>query len=151
KLSFSYIYEDGYLVAAASRALLEQALQLRSSGATLATTPKFRDLLGSDGQVNVSAFFYQNLAPVLDAAAQMAPKGTFGPNGHGAGRMASLLIGHGPTLVYAYAEQDRILFASTSDSPLGLNLETLTGFGSMLGMMHGHGGSQATATATATR
>ena len=152
KLSFSYIYEDGYLVAAASRALLEQALQLRSSGATLATTPKFRDLLGADGQVNVSAFFYQNLAPVLDAAAKMAPKGTFDPNGHGAGRMASLLIGHGPTLVYAYAEQDRILFASTSDSPLGLNLQTLTGFGSMLGMMDGHGdAAHAAETTTATR
>jgi ferric-dicitrate binding protein FerR (iron transport regulator) len=150
KMSFSYVYEDGYLVAAASRALLEQALQLRSSGITLATTPKFRDLLGSDGQVNVSALFYQNLAPVLADAATMAPKGTFDKNGHGAGRMANLLIGQGPTLVYAYAEQDRILFASTSDSPLGLNLQTLTGFGGMLGMMHGHGTTD-TATETTTR
>ena len=48
---------------------------------TLATAPKFRDLLGSDGQVNVSAFFYQNLAPVLEQAAKVAPRGTFGPNG----------------------------------------------------------------------
>jgi hypothetical protein len=49
--------------------------------------------------------------------------------------MASLLLGHGPTLVYAYAEDERILFASTSDSPLGLNLETLAGFGGVVGMM----------------
>jgi ferric-dicitrate binding protein FerR (iron transport regulator) len=151
KMSFSYIYEDGYLVAAASRALLEQALQLRASGATLATTPKFRDLLGADGQVNVSAFFYQNLGPVLDTAAKVAPKGTF-DKGSGPGRMASLLIGKGPTLVYAYAEQDRILFASSSDSPLGLNLQTLAGFGSVLGMMDGHGASHAEAAeATETR
>jgi ferric-dicitrate binding protein FerR (iron transport regulator) len=144
KMSVHYIYEDGYLVAAGSRALLEQALQLRSSGVTLATAPKFRGLLGSDGQVNVSAFFYQNLAPVLAGAAKMAPKGTFDSNGPGPGRMASLLIGQGPTLVYAYAEQDRILFASTSDSPLGLNLQTLAGFGSMAGMMHGHEAAETT-------
>jgi hypothetical protein len=148
KMSFSYVYEDGYLVAAASRALLEQALQLRSSGVTLATAPKFRNLLGSDGQVNVSAFFYQNLAPVLAGAAKMAPKGTFDSNGPGAGRMASLLIGQGPTLVYAYAEQDRILFASTSDSPLGLNLQTLAGFGGVLGLMDGHGAPSAATTET---
>jgi len=135
RIAVHYIYEDGYLVAAASRALLERALQLRASGVTLATAPKFRDLLGADGQVNVSAFFYQNLAPVLDQASRLAPQGTFGPNGPGAGRMASMLIGQGPTLVYAYAEQDRILFASSSDSPLGLNLQTLTGFGGVLGMM----------------
>ena len=65
------------------------------------------------------------------------------------GRMANLLIGQGPTLIYAYAEQDRILFASTSDSPLGLNLQTLTGFGGVLGMMgHGHGEAAASAATT---
>jgi ferric-dicitrate binding protein FerR (iron transport regulator) len=142
KIGVHYLYEDGYLVAAGSRALLDRALQYRASGVTLATAPKFRDLLGADGQVNVSAFFYQNLGPVLDQAAKVAPQGTFGPNGSAPGRMASLLIGQGPTLVYAYAEEDRILFASKSESPLGLNLQTLAGFGGVLGMMngdHGHG------------
>jgi len=139
QIGVHYIYEDGYLVAAGSRALLDRALQYRASGVTLATAPKFRDLLGADGQVNVSAFFYQNLGPVLDQAAKVAPQGTFGPNGSAPGRMASLLIGQGPTLVYAYAEEDRILFASKSESPLGLNLQTLAGFGSVLGMMNGDG------------
>jgi ferric-dicitrate binding protein FerR (iron transport regulator) len=151
KMSVHYIYEDGYLVAAGSRALLEQALQQRASGVTLATAPKFRGLLGSDGQVNVSAFFYQNLAPVLADAAKVASQGTFGPQGSAAGRMANRLIAQGPTLVYAYAEQDRILFASTSDSPLGLNLQTLAGFGSVLGMMHGHGPADATTSETTAR
>jgi len=145
KISLSYLYEDGYLVAAASRALLDRALQQRASGVTLATAPKLRDLLGSDGQVNVSALFYQNLAPVLADVAKMAPKGTLGPNAKGPGQMANLLIGKGPTVAYSYAEADRILFASTSDSPLGLNLQTLAGFGGVLGMMDGHGASDAAA------
>jgi hypothetical protein len=65
--------------------------------------------------------------------------------------MASLLIGQGPTLVYAYAEEDRILFASKSESQLGLNLQTLAGFGGVLGMMngdHGHGASSEAAAET---
>ncbi len=132
-----YIFEDGYLVAAPSRALLERALQLRDSGVTLATAPKFRDLLGPDGQVNVSAFFYQNLKPLADAAADMLPKGALGPADR-QGQMATFLLGQGPTLVYAYAHEDRILFASTNESPLGLNLQTLAGFGGVLGMMNGH-------------
>jgi ferric-dicitrate binding protein FerR (iron transport regulator) len=151
KIGVHYIYEDGYMVAAGSRALLDRALQYRASGVTLATAPKFRDLLGSDGQVNVSAFFYQNLAPVLDQAAKVAPQGTFGPNGSTAGRMADLLIGQGPTLVYAYAEEDRILFASKSESPLGLNLQTLAGFGGVLGMMHPEHGNPSEAASAASR
>ena len=64
KLSISYLYEDGYMIAGPSRALLEQAIQLRDSGVTIATTAKFRDLLGPDGQVNVSALVYTNIAPM---------------------------------------------------------------------------------------
>lgn len=141
-----YVYEDGYLVATPTRALLERALQQRESGVNLATSPKFRDLLGADGQVNVSAFFYQNLAPVLDAARGVVPEGVLGGE-RGAGQMANLLLAQGPTLVYAYAQEDRILFASTNQSPLGLNLQTLAGFGGILGMMdqaHGQAAEEET-------
>lgn len=141
KLSAHYVFEEGYFVAAPSRALLERSLQQRESGVNLASNPKFRDLLGQDGQVNVSAFFYQNLAPVLDSASELLPKGSGGPNGHDGAAFRNLILGQGPTLVYAYAEEDRILFASSSNSPLGLNLQTLAGFGGILGVMdeaHSH-------------
>jgi ferric-dicitrate binding protein FerR (iron transport regulator) len=134
KLSVHYVFEDGYLVAAPSRALLERSLQQRESGVSLASHPKFRDLLGQDGQVNVSAFVYQNLAPVLDAASGLIPQGAADPR-RPDGALKSLILGQGPTLVYAYAEEDRILFASSNTSPLGLNLQTLAGFGGILGMM----------------
>ncbi|HET9225815.1 MAG TPA: DUF3352 domain-containing protein, partial [Thermoanaerobaculia bacterium] len=131
KVGFDYTFEDGYLVATPSRALLERALQQRDSGVNLASHPKFRDLLGSDGQVNVSAFFYQNLQPVLESAGKLVPE-EIKKNQN---QIQNLILGQGPTLIYAYAESDRILFASTSTSPLGLNLQTLAGMGGILGMM----------------
>jgi hypothetical protein len=135
--AMTWVYDNGYIVAAPSRALLERALRQSESGVSLASTPKFRGLLGSDGQVNVSAFYYQNLAELAKSAGKIIPKGALRQAGPGS--MASFLIGDGPSLIYAYAEEDRILFASTNKSPLGLNLQTLSGFGSVLGMMdHAH-------------
>lgn len=131
--AISWVYDDGYIIAAPSRALLDRALRQSESGVSLAQTPKFRDLLGADGQVNVSAFYYQNLAELAKTASKVIPKGALDQAGPGS--MASFLIGDGPSLIYAYAEEDRILFASTNKSPLGLNLQTLSGFGSVLGAM----------------
>jgi ferric-dicitrate binding protein FerR (iron transport regulator) len=136
KLSISYLYEDGYMIAAPSRALLEQALQLRSSGVTLATTAKFRDLLGPDGQVNVSALVYTNIAPVAKSVSQVLPGGSSNGRVSGPARLGKMLAAQGPTLYYAYAEPDRIVFAGSNQNPLGLNLGTLASFGGMLGGMH---------------
>lgn len=138
KFEISYTFDDGYIVVTPTRALLDRALQQKESGVTLATHPKFRDLLGSDGQVNVSAFFYQNMESVMDAASKVVPGNKHGQK-DGIGALQNLFLGQGPTLIYAYAEEDRILFASTNQSPLGLNLQTLAGFGGFLGQMdHAH-------------
>ena len=89
--------------------------------------------------MNVSAFFYQNLEPVLDAASKVVPNEAGKELQGGMNPLKNLFIGQGPTLIYAYAEEDRILFASTNQSPLGLNLQTLAGFGGILGHMdHAH-------------
>ncbi|MFL6194371.1 MAG: FecR domain-containing protein [Thermoanaerobaculia bacterium] len=76
KLGIHYVFEDGYMLAGPSRALLERSIQGRESGVTLATTAKFRDLLGPDGQVNVSALVYQNLAPLAESASKVLPGGS---------------------------------------------------------------------------
>jgi FecR protein len=153
-----YLFADGYLVAAPTRAQLDRALAQRAAGTTLAASSRLRGLLGRDGQVNVSALFYQNLGPVLTplgaAARAMAtsavpapagargrrgPLGAPGAPGAPAGRQpgfGSLLFGaaQGPSLLYAYAETDRIVFGGHSEAgPMGLNLETLAGFGGILG------------------
>jgi ferric-dicitrate binding protein FerR (iron transport regulator) len=132
----SYLFEDGYMIAGPSRALLEQAVQLRSSGVTLATTAKFRDLLGPDGQVNVSALVYTNIAPIAQAASKVIPSAPAKGHPNGAAQIGKMLAGQGPTLYYAYAEPDRIVFAGSNQNPLGLNLGTLASFGGILGAMH---------------
>ena len=137
KVELHYVFEDGYMVAGPSRALLERAIQLRDSGVTLATTAKFRDLLGPDGQVNVSALVYQNLAPLAKSASKLIPQGNAkgnGPQGAPA-KLTAWLAAQGPTLYYAYAEPDRIVFAGSNQNPLGLNLGTLAGMGGLAGLM----------------
>ena len=126
------------MIAGPSRALLEQALQLRDSGVTLATTAKFRDLLGPDGQVNVSALVYTNIAPIAQSASEvLAQRRRQGrPPERARPQLGKMLAGQGPTLYYAYAEPDRIVFAGSNQNPLGLNLGTLASFGGMLGGMH---------------
>ncbi len=130
-LELHYLFVDGYLVAAPTRAQLDRALAQRAAGTTLAASARLRGLLGRDGQVNVSALFYQNLAPLADLASGVVPGG-------GQGFFGNPLLGggHGPSLLYAYAEADRIVFAGhTEAGPAGLNLGTLTGFGAILGGM----------------
>ena len=143
KFAFYWVYEDGYIVIGPSRALLERAIQSRESGVTIASTAKFRDLLGPDGQVNVSALVYQNLAPLAESASKFIPgpagKGGEGHGARGPEAIKNFLLGQGPTLYYAYAETDRIVFAGSNQNPLGLNLGTLAGFGSLVGAMgEGH-------------
>ncbi|HVN78412.1 MAG TPA: FecR family protein, partial [Terriglobia bacterium] len=60
-----YFYIDGYLVAAASRVLLDQAIQFRTTGYVLPRSETFTKLLPQDGRSNFSALIYQNLAPLL--------------------------------------------------------------------------------------
>jgi hypothetical protein len=142
-----YVYSGGYLVAAPTRALLVQALSQRASGTSLASSARLRGLLGSDGQVNVSALFYQNLGSVLSplgaAASALAPSAA-APGRHASG-IGGMLLGasRGPSLAYAYAEPDRIVFGGHSEAgPMGLNLGTLAGFGAILGHMdRAHGGA----------
>jgi len=141
KMGFTWVYEEGYLLAGPSRALLERAIQQRDSGVSLASTAKFRDLLGPDGQVNVSALVYQNLAPLVEAADKVVPDSVQQRGGRGPEALKNLLIGQGPTLYYAYAETDRIVMAGSNQNPLGLNLSTLAGLGGFIGGIgEGHHG-----------
>ena len=81
---------------------------------------QLRDLLGPDGQVNVSALVYQNLAPLAQAANKVLPEGTAKGHTDGPAKLGKLLAAQGPTLYYAYAETDRIVFAGRHDPRKGL-------------------------------
>jgi hypothetical protein len=137
-MSIHYAFEGGFLVAAPSRTLIERAFSGRESGATLGRSERLKSLLGTDGQVNVSALVFQDLGALAKQGAKFIPQKAL--DSKEANPLRSFL-GQGPSAIYAYAEEDRILFGSNAvNGPLGDNLKLLTGFSSILRSMGGHGG-----------
>ncbi len=142
-----YTFVDGYFLAAPSRALLDQAIATRDSGSTLATSAKLQKLLPTDGQLNVSALLYQNIGENLGSVLNPL-SGALGSMSHGRQQGAAPLFARGPSLTYAYGEEDRILFAGASDpGPLGTNLGLLASFGRLMGAFGNSGSAAAPAAA----
>lgn len=99
-----WTYEDGYLVAAADRILVERALAMRASGASLRTSAEFVSRLPGDGPLDVSALVWQNLGAVLKTSTP-------------------------PSLGYAWGGKDRVVFSATGEAGglMGLQLPALIG------------------------
>jgi len=114
-----WLYDGGYLIVATSPARLEDALRSRSSGVGLAASPAFREALPDGGQTAFSAVSWQNLAPWLADIQERA--GDRVPEELGGVSTAELMGSLAPTLIGAWAEDDRIHFAGASEtSPLGI-------------------------------
>lgn len=127
-----YVFANGYWVAAPSQALLLRALQYRETGYELARSAGFVSLLPQDGQPNFSAFTYLNLAPVLGALAEKAG-GSLNRDQQQA--LTGVLK---PTLLYAYAGEDRIVLANADSGGLSLsNLAALVGPGGLRQVLGG--------------
>ena len=131
-----YTYADGYFVAAPSRALIERALKYRESGFTLLRSPRFTSTLPADGNVNFSAIFYHDLAPLLaPVAGQMEKAAKDLPEEQQ--RAIRATADAPPTLAYVYAQGDRIIFAADSEGgPFGLSPATLMGLPNSFEMQH---------------
>jgi hypothetical protein len=131
-----YTYANGYFVAAPSRALLERSLKYRESGFTLLRSPRFISTLPADGNVNFSAIFYHDLAPLLEPiAGQMEKAAKDLPEAQQ--RAIRATADAPPTLAYAYAQGDRIIFAADSEGgPFGLSPATLMGLPNSFEMQH---------------
>jgi hypothetical protein len=116
EVAIYYTYDDAYLVAAPSRALLEAALTARATGANLPAAERFRSLLPTDGYANFSAVVYQDLgsrlAPLTGTLARMQ-EGDGELSAEERQTVAKAAELSPPTLGYAYGEEDRILFAAT--------------------------------------
>jgi FecR-like protein/putative zinc finger protein len=123
-ISLHYVYVDNYLVGAASQDLLVQAIQNREIGYTLTHAASFREQLPSDGTLDVSALLYINAGPVLNALSKTAgATNAVSPEQKKA--IATLAENAHASIVYAYAESDRILVSSTNGF-FGLNLDMLS-------------------------
>lgn len=124
-----YVFSDGYLVAAPSRALIAQSLQRRAAGATLLQSQAFLERLPRDGEPNFSALVWQNLGASIGDLAQLV-----GPEGAAALQAAPAA---GPTLFLAYGGTDRITFlANGAAGPLGMSLQSLLAAGEAFGGAH---------------
>ncbi len=122
-----YTFVDGYLVAAASPALLGQAISQRATGFTLTRSAGFKALLGRDGYSNFSAILYQNFSKVAGPlAGTLSATGVLTPEQQKA--LDTLKANAAPTLIYAYGQPDRIEVASTG-SFFGVNLDAFAGAG----------------------
>lgn len=118
-----FVFDNGLVIVAPSRDLLVRTLQYRSTGYTLARSPKFTALLPHDGQVNFSAMVYHSLGSLI---APFAAKMQLTPEQRKS--LDALAPANAPVLVLAYGEADRIRLAS-SGSFFGLPLEQMIGLG----------------------
>jgi hypothetical protein len=128
-LEVHYTYANGYLVAAPSRALLEQSLGNRDAGNTLVRSSRFMSSLSQDGNTNFSAILYHDLAPLIKPLAEkMKNAGGSELTEQQRQILGSIDANTPPTLAYAYAEGDRItLSANTEGGAFGLSPASLIG------------------------
>jgi hypothetical protein len=112
---FYYTFADGYMIAGPSRAVLIQAIATRKSSDTLARSSQFLALLPQNSQANVSALYYQNLAPLLDSVSGLTPDQVQS--------LRDLAANSKPSMVVAYGEESQIEFVTNSKF-LGLDPNT---------------------------
>lgn len=137
-LEVHYTYANGYLIAAPSRALLEQSIRNRDAGNTLVRSSRFMSALPQDGNANFSAIFYHDLAPLIQPLAERI-KNAGGTELAEKDRqaLASIDANAPPTLAYAYAQGDRItLAANTEGGAFGLSPANLIGLPHAFEMQH---------------
>jgi ferric-dicitrate binding protein FerR (iron transport regulator) len=116
-----YTFTSGFLIAAPTRALLTQALQVKMTGASVAHAAGFTAMLPRDPYENFSAVIYQNLGNTL--APLVGLLGAFQPPGGGPRPPMPRLDNLKPFLIAAYGEPDRITIASNGDVP-GMSLNS---------------------------
>lgn len=130
-LTIHYLYSDGYLVAAPSRALVDRALQYKATGYSITGAPQFTALLPQGGQSNFSAVVFQNLGSALSPVlGLLGGSGSLSAEQQKA--LQALAADAPPSLAYAYGEADRIVAATRGAGIMGLNFGTLMGLGAIL-------------------
>lgn len=137
ELAVYYTYANGYLVAAPSRALLEQSLNNRDAGQTLVRSSRFMSALPQDGNTNFSAIFYHDLAPLIGPLAERMKNAGGELTEEQRQKLGSIDANAPPTLAYAYATGDRItIAANTEGGAFGLSPSSLIGLPNSFEMQH---------------
>jgi len=106
-----YAFVDGYWILASQDAMIDRALQFRSSGVTLGASKKFLTSLPQDGHDNVSAVLYQDLGRIIGSVLDGPIGKSLPPERIEAIRAFG--SHEGPTTFVAYGERDRIEVVGT--------------------------------------
>ncbi|HYW44196.1 MAG TPA: FecR domain-containing protein [Bryobacteraceae bacterium] len=138
-----YVFSDGYMIAAPSRALVTRALQVRAAGTSITHSAQFLAMTPRDHYTNFSAVVFQNmgttLAPLAGLLGAFAP-----PNQSNHPNPLQNLGNMKPVMFAVYGEPDRITLSGSAGglggSLTGLLTGNLTGvvgsalpFGQMMG------------------
>jgi hypothetical protein len=135
-LELHYAYVNGYMIAAASRALVDRAIRYRQAGQTLLQSARFRSGLPADGNTNFSAIFYHDLTSLLKPLAEKVQNANQLPR-EGQDALRAMAGDGQPTLAYAYAQGDRITLASNTDGgPFGLSPASILGLPNSFALQH---------------
>jgi hypothetical protein len=124
-IAVHYVFTDGYLLMAANQNLLAMSMDGRRTGNTLTNSATFKAQLPQSGQMNFSAIAYYNASAAIAPMAEQLSATKFLTDDQKKA-LAVLTADSKPTLIYAYAEPDRIV-AATRGSFAGLSLDTLVG------------------------
>jgi hypothetical protein len=138
-ISAHYLFVDGYMIASASRALLDRALEVRATGTSLASSASFTSLLPYDSQPNFSAVVYQDWGSIVRPLAKSLPgnpEHRQGSPGNSALAFVETLGSlTGPSLMVAYGEERGITLINNSEGGLlGRGLASILSVRSLLGM-----------------
>jgi len=139
----SYTFDDGYLIAGPSRAIVNQALQAKTARTSIARSSKFISMMPRDSYANFSAVIYEDLGTTLAPIAGLL--GSFAPPGAaGRGNPLQSLASPKPALVAAYGEPDRItvtrnggLFGASMTEIMRGNLTGIAGHALPLSQLRG--------------
>jgi len=124
-IAVNYVFTDGYLLMAPNHGLLATSIQNRTAGITLESSTTFRQQLPQNGQMNFSGLVYYNPSAAIAPMADQLKQTKF-LTADQQKALEALTADRAPTLIYAYAEPDRIV-AATRGSFFGLGLDTLIG------------------------
>lgn len=129
--AFRFTYDEGYLVAAPNRALVDRAIRFKESGYTLESSARFTKLLPADGRANFSALLYQDALALLEPLAEKIAESQLTDSQRSA--IEALRGQSEPTLAYAYGEPSRIVFAARGvNDLLAAGLPGILGLGGAL-------------------
>jgi hypothetical protein len=134
--SIEYAYANGYMIIAPDRSLIYSAKQSQEARYSLVSSPDFVKSLPRDSSVNLSAVFYQNLAPMLDAVISSPVGQSLSSISPEAGDSVKELLGDtAPMLVTLSAEPGQLTLASGGDlESFWMNLGTLASLGGPKGI-----------------